>query len=93
MANKRQLKKAIQNSCGEMASECIMAQQLLATTDEARAQWDGIVIDIAILQATALKRVGNKFNKLQEQELTAFFRAESEKIASKMNALLPKKQA
>lgn len=91
MANKRQLKKAIQRACGEMAGECIMAQDLLS--DEANyAQWDEIVIDIAMLQAQAVKRVGNKFNKDDEKALTEWFHGEAEKIVAKMNALLPKKQ-
>lgn len=91
MANKRQLKKAIQRACGEMAGECIMAQELLSTDDK-REQWDGIIVDIAMLQSAAVKRVGNNFSKADEKALTEFFRAEAEKIASKMNALLPKKQ-
>ena len=91
MANKRQLKKAIQRACGEMAGECIMAQDLLST-EENYAQWDEIVIDIAMLQAQGVKRVGNKFTKADEKPLTEWFHGEAEKIVAKMNALLPKKQ-
>lgn len=91
MANKRQLKKAIQRACGEMAGECIMAQDLLST-EENYAQWDEIVIDIAMLQAQGVKRVGNKFTKADEKTLTEWFQGEAEKIVAKMNALLPKKQ-
>ena len=91
MANKRQLKKAIQRACGEMAGECIMAQDLLST-EENYAQWDEIVIDIAMLQAQGVKRVGNKFTKADERALTEWFHGEAEKIVAKMNALLPKKQ-
>lgn len=91
MANKRQLKKAIQRACGEMAGECIMAQDLLST-EANYAQWDEIVIDIAMLQAQGVKRVGNKFTKADEKALTEWFHGEAEKIVAKMNALLPKKQ-
>jgi hypothetical protein len=91
MANKRQLKKAIQRACGEMAGECIMAQDLLGN-EENYAQWDEIVIDIAMLQAQGVKRVGNKFTKADEKALTEWFRGEADKIVAKMNALLPKKQ-
>lgn len=91
MANKRQLKKAIQRACGEMAGECIMAQDLLST-DANYAQWDEIIIDIAMLQAQGVKRVGNKFNKADEKALAEWFRGEADRIVGKMNALLPKKQ-
>ena len=91
MANKRQLKKANQRACGEKAGECIMAQDLLST-EENYGQWNDIIIDIAMLQAQGVKRVGNKFSKADEKALTEWFRAEAEKIVAKMNALLPKKQ-
>ncbi len=91
MANKRQLKKAIQRACGEMAGECIMAQDLLST-DENHDKWNEIIIDIAMLQAQGVKRVGNKFTKADEKALTEWFREEANNIVGKMNALLPKKQ-
>ena len=91
MANKRQLKKAIQRACGEMAGQCIMAQDLLST-EENYDKWNDIIIDIAMLQAHGVKRVGNKFSKADEKALTEWFHGEAEKIAGKMNALLPKKQ-
>lgn len=91
MANKRQLKKAIQRACGEMAGECIMAQDLLST-DENHDKWNEIIIDIAMLQSQGVKRVGNKFTKADEKALTEWFREEANNIVGKMNALLPKKQ-
>lgn len=91
MANKRQLKKAIQRACGEMAGECIMAQDLLST-DENHDKWNEIIIDIAMLQAQGVKRVCNKFTKADEKALTEWFREEANNIVGKMNALLPKKQ-
>ena len=67
MANKRQLKKAIQRACGEMAGQCIMAQDLLSN-GENYEKWNEIIIDIAMLQAQGVKRVGNKFGKSDEKE-------------------------
>ena len=92
MANKRQLKKAIQNACGEMAGQCLMAQEMIALNVDEVAKWDDIIVDIASLQADAVARVGRKFDKPQEKELTEFFRTEAEKIAQRMNDLLPKKK-
>jgi hypothetical protein len=91
MANKRQLKKAIQRACGEMAGQCIMAQDLLSS-EENYEKWNEIIIDIAMLQAQGVKRVGNKFNKADEKALTEWFRDQANAIVGKMNALLPKKQ-
>ena len=90
MANKRELKKAIRRACGEMAGECIMAQEMLST-DENREKWDEIVIDIALLQGDMVRKVGNNFTKANAKELKEHFRSEAEKVVKRMNALLPKK--
>lgn len=91
MANKRQLKKAIQRACGDMAGQCLMAQELLSN-EESYEKWNDVIIEIAMLQSAAVKRVGNKFNKADEKALTEWFRTEADKIAGMMNELLPKKQ-
>ena len=48
MANKRNLKKAIRFACGDMAGECIFAENTIEGTDV--AAWDQIILDIALLQ-------------------------------------------
>lgn len=59
MASKRDLKKAIRRSCGEMAEECFIASFL--TPGEAE-DWDGVIIDIALLQTKALKKAAMRCN-------------------------------
>lgn len=61
MANKRQIKKAIQNACGDIAGECIFAESAFGAgkTEE----WDSIIIDTALLQQEAVNRVNNRFDK------------------------------
>ena len=61
MASKRQLKRAIQNACGEIAGECIFAES--AFGEGKLDEWDSIIIDTALLQQEAVNRVNNKFGK------------------------------
>ena len=61
MASKRQIKKATQNACGDIAGECIFAES--AFGENKREEWDSIIIDTALLQQEALNRVSNKFGK------------------------------
>ena len=61
MANKRQIKKAIRNACGDIAGECIFAES--AFGENKLEEWDSIIIDTALLQQEALNRVNNQFGK------------------------------
>ena len=61
MANKRQIKKAIQNACSDIAGECIFAES--AFGENKREEWDSIIIDTALLQQEAVNRVNNRFDK------------------------------
>ena len=61
MANKRQIKKAIQEAGGDIASECIFAES--AFGEDKIEQWDSIIIDTALLQQEAVNRVNNRFGK------------------------------
>ena len=90
MANKRQVKKAIYNACGEMAMQCLIAQEMLSN-EPTFEQWDQVLVDIAALQSAAIARVRRGFNKAQARELTDFFTTRAQEIAGKMNALMPKK--
>lgn len=58
MANKRQLKKAIRLSCGTIAGEAITTQFMLNNNLE---EWNDVVIDAALLQVAAIKRVNPEF--------------------------------
>ena len=58
MASKRQLKKAILRSCGTIAGEAITTQLMLGTSLE---EWNDVVINTALLQVAAIKKVGPKF--------------------------------
>lgn len=62
MANKRNLKKAIRFACGDMAGECIFAENTIEGTDV--ATWDQIILDIALLQEEAVNRVSVSFDKV-----------------------------
>jgi hypothetical protein len=61
MANKRQLKKAIRYACGDMAGECFFAQSTFENTNP--EDWDKIVINIAMLQNSAINKVSVDFDK------------------------------
>lgn len=62
MANKRQLKKAICRTCGEVAGECIFAAEAFGS--EANLEnWDKIILDVALLQAEAVNRVSESFKQ------------------------------
>ena len=61
MASKRQLKRAIQNACGEIAGECIFAES--AFGEGKLEEWDSIIIDTALLQQEAVNRVSSRFEK------------------------------
>ncbi len=61
MANKRNLKKAVKATCGNMAGECIIARNLIPGIDSAKM--DQIVINIADLQYVTLTNVSFSFDK------------------------------
>ena len=61
MASKRQIKKAIQNACGDIAGECIFAES--AFGENKIEEWDSVIIDTALLQQEAVNRVNNRFGK------------------------------
>ena len=61
MASKRQIKKAIQNACADIAGECIFAES--AFGENKIEEWDSIIIDTALLQQEAVNRANNHFDK------------------------------
>lgn len=61
MANKRQLKKNIRYACGDIAGECIFAQQVFG--QDKLQEWDDIIIKTALLQQEAINRITVDFDK------------------------------
>ncbi|HAP50035.1 MAG: hypothetical protein J6N71_02195 [Muribaculaceae bacterium] len=61
MANKRDLKKAIRYACGDIAGECIFAQEVFGQGKE--EDWDSIIVDVALLQEEAVNRVTVAFDR------------------------------
>lgn len=64
MANKRLLKKQIKYICGDIAGECIMSRYLIPGIDSAKME--EIVLTVATLQASTLKRVTFDFDKSKD---------------------------
>lgn len=61
MANKRELKKFIRNTCGALASEIIIARAVFPAIS--RKEVHNIVAQIAALQCTTVAKVGIVFDK------------------------------
>ena len=62
MANKRQLKKAICRTCGDVAGECIFAAETFGREEDLE-NWDKIILEVALLQAEAVSRVSEPFKQ------------------------------
>jgi len=62
MANKRQLKKAIQNACGDIAGECILAESAFGRDN--LDKWDNVIMNVALLQQEAVNRVTKHFDQI-----------------------------
>ena len=61
MANKREIKKFIRNTCGALAAEMLLARAAFPEID--RKETYEIITDIATLQTSALAKVGVTFDK------------------------------
>ena len=87
MANKRDLKKFIRNTCGALASEIIIARVVFPAIS--REEVNDIVAQIAALQCTTLAKVGIVFDKAPgEYESAAAYRKERRQyFATAFNAL------
>lgn len=59
--NKRDLKKEIRYICGDLAGECIMMRELMPDVDAETA--NNLVIEIAGLQVSTLRKVSFSFDK------------------------------
>lgn len=61
MSSKRVLKKEIRRVCGNLASECILAQEAFPSIDKEKMHQ--VVVQIATLQEHALQRVSAGFDR------------------------------
>ena len=61
MASKRDLKKAIKRACGSIAGECLMAEYNIENAETEK--WDNVIINIALLQEEAIKKMPAPFGK------------------------------
>jgi hypothetical protein len=61
MANKRQLKKHVRYTCGDLAAEILIASHSIEEMDQEKAK--EIVINIAALQVKSIKHVSFDFDK------------------------------
>ncbi len=61
MANKRVLKKQIKYACGDLAGECVLAINFVEGIDVEKMQ--DVILEIATLQTTTIKRVSFSFDK------------------------------
>ena len=68
MANKRQLKKNIRYACGDIAGECIFAQQVFG--QDKLQEWDDIIIKTALLQQEAINRITVDFDTENDGTVT-----------------------
>lgn len=92
MANKRQLKKAICRTCGEVAGECIFACETFGK-EEDYEKWDKIILEVALLQAEAVNRVSEPFKQkpnefANDKEYKKARRAHSKKVVNEITQLM-----
>ncbi len=87
MANKREIKKFIRNTCGALAAEMLLAHAAFPEID--RKETYEIITDIATLQTSALAKVGVTFDKtpdafedlhLYRKDRRRYFRAAFSKL-------------
>ena len=97
MANKRQLKKAIRRTCGYLAGECIISQQLIPGID--KETLDNAIVEAADLQTETLKSVTFSFDKTcksfdnaseYHKARSAYFRKAYMKLTETFNEVIDK---
>lgn len=88
MANKRQLKKFIENSCGAVAAEMILSAAAFPEID--RKAVGEVVNDAMALQAQSLSRINVSFDKSQRDfdNRAQYNKARHEYYAAAYRALL-----
>lgn len=88
MANKRDLKKFIRNTCGALASEIIIARAVFPAIS--RKEVHDIVARIAALQCTTLAKVGIAFDKVpgDYESVKEYHKERKQYFATAFNALV-----
>lgn len=78
MANKRDLKKSIKYICGDLASECVLAIDLMPNID--KAKMGEVINEIAKLQFSTLEHLTFSFDKSPKDfsDTKAYKKAKSE---------------
>lgn len=61
MANKRNLKKSIKYICGDLASECVFAIELIPNIDKAKLE--EVINEVAKLQFSTIEHLTFSFDK------------------------------
>lgn len=61
MANKRDLKKNIRYTCGDIAGECIFAETVFDGIDANKM--NAVIVKVAVLQEDAIKKISVSFDK------------------------------
>lgn len=90
MSSKRSTKKQIRYICGDLAAECILAKTFIPGVD-GKAMAD-IVVEIAQLQESELKKASIATNKEAFHAINAEFNRCVSEIVKKMNSILPQEQ-
>lgn len=88
MANKRDLKKYIRNTCGSLAGEILLARAAFPVIE--RKTVHDIINDIAVLQGTTLSKVSVSFDKKARDfaEAGEYRKARSEYYAKAYGSLI-----
>ena len=68
MANKRNLKKMVNNVCADIATECLIASEYVKGVDPLKM--DAIITKLADLQANALSNISFAFDKVPSEFTT-----------------------
>lgn len=92
MATKRQLKKAIRRTCGYLAGECIISQQLIPGVNKEKL--DDAIVEAADLQTETIIAVTFSFDKTRKSFANAgdyrkaraeYFKKAYKKLAENFN--------
>lgn len=90
MSSKRKTKKQIRYVCGDLAAECILAKTFIPGVDS--QEMANIVIEIAQLQESELKKASIASNKQAFHAINSEFNRNVSEIVKKMNTVLPQAQ-
>lgn len=90
MSSKRSTKKQLRYTCGDLAAECILAKTFIPGVSA--EEMAGIVLEIAKLQESSLKKASIATTKEAFHAMNAEFNKGVAEVVKKMNAALPQEQ-